>query len=324
MSRSLGDAKPATCPHCDFPVRSCGPHCPSCGRALEVCGGFRLGPEIDRGGMARIHSASGAQGEAAIKLLERDAISPWQVHQLFARSARVLSALHHAGLPKILGFEKAERRSFLAMERLRGGTLHERVRRGPRLDAAQLEALLMRLLETAGYLHGRAYVHGDVTPRNVMFRDEHDEQPVLVDFDGLCATHERGCASLVMTPGFTAPEQKAGEIGIASDLYGIGATVVFAATGKSPDELLRRGAHLEVDLSSASITPRTRAVLMRLVDLEPTRRPKSASEALRTLRGPTPRSVTATLLLAAVVVLLVWTLAAGAMALVAAAPARPL
>jgi serine/threonine protein kinase len=278
--------------------------------------------------MARIHAASSEKGEAAIKLLERDALSPWQVHQLFARSARVLAALDHAGLPKILGFEKAERRSFLAMERLRGGTLHERVRRAgrehKRLDARQLEALLGRLLEAASYLHGRAYVHGDVTPRNVMFRDEADEQPVLVDFDGLCATHERGCASLVMTPGFTAPEQKAGEIGVASDLYGIGATVVFAATGKSPDELLRRGSRLEVDLSSASITPRTRAVLTRLVDLEPQRRPKSASDALRALRGPTPKSVTTTLLLAAVVVLVVWTLAAGAMALVAAAPARPL
>src|SRR5205085_1740960 len=107
--------------------------------------------------------------QAAIKVLPRDAISPWQVHQLFARSARVLAALNHASLPKILGFEKGERRSFLAMERLRGGTLHERVRRLPRLDAQQLEALLMRLLEGASYLHGRAYVHGDVTPRNVMF-----------------------------------------------------------------------------------------------------------------------------------------------------------
>ena len=104
----------------------------------------------------------------------------------------------------------------------------------------------------------------------------------------------------------------------------LGATVVFAATGRSPDELLRRGARMEVDLSSASLNARTRSVLTRLVDLEPSRRPKSASDALRALRGPTPRSVTTTLLLAAVVVLVVWTLAAGAMALVAAAPARPL
>jgi hypothetical protein len=81
---------------------------------------------------------------------------------------------------------------------------------------------------------------------------------------------------------------------------------------------------MEVDLSSASISPRTRAVLTRLVDLEPRRRPRSAGEALRALRGPTPKSVATTLLFAALVVLVVWTLAASAMALVAAAPARPL
>lgn len=276
-----------------------------------MCGGFEVGDEVGRGGFAKVCEARHADGrEAVVKILEKTAFNPWQVHQLFARSARLAAGFEHEGLPRVLGFERKGERSFLAMERLRGGTLGDRVLSGTRVHGPAFEELLRRLLEAVSYLHERSFIHGDVTPRNVMFRTARDSKPVLIDLDGLCSPHEHGLPSLVMTPGYTAPEQKAGEVSAHSDLYGVGATMIYAATGHSPDHFLRSTAgDLQVNLPGVS--GEARALVQRLVDLDPRRRPKNARSALRMLNRGTRRlrHLGATLLAAAVVLAVVISLA---------------
>lgn len=276
-----------------------------------MCGGFGLGHEVGRGGVAKVREAVHVDGRAGVvKVLERTSFNPWQVHQLFARSARLASSFDHAGLPKVLGFERTGDRSFLAMERLRGGTLSERVVAHQFVTGAAFEDLLRKLLEAVAYLHERSFVHGDVTPRNVMFRTERDSQPVLIDLDGLCSPDEHGLPSLVMTPGYTAPEQKAGQVSAVSDLYGVGATMIFAATGRSPDQLDRAGEDRELMAALPDVSPEARALVFRLVDLDAKRRPKSARAALRMLDKRTrARPITTMLFAAAVVVMLLLSIA---------------
>ena len=301
-----------SCPHCDARLdrgdrAGCAPvaACRQCGRTLSVCGGFSLGDEVGRGGVAVVREAHHQSGrDAVVKVLERTALNSWQVHQLFARSARLASSFTHEGLPRVLGFERSSERSFLAMERLRGGTLGDRVMAGARVRGPEFEELLRGLLEAVAYLHERSFVHGDITPRNVMFRTASDSQPVLIDLDGLCFPHERGLPSLVMTPGYTPPEQRAGAIGVESDLYGIGATMIYAATGQAPDGFLRAGDALDLDAPLAAAGREARVVVQRLLDLDPRRRPPSARAALRMLRRNDRRlrRMGATLLAAAVLI----------------------
>jgi serine/threonine protein kinase len=253
---------------------------------LVISGKYRVGEELDRGGVARIHAAH-AEGEVAvdavIKVMDQTPLNSWQVHELFARSARLLDGLSHEGLPRVLGFDRSAKRSFLVMERFAGGTLYDRIKRGSAMRGVELDRLLRGLLETVAYLHSHALIHGDVTPRNIMFRSQLDDRPVLVDFDGLCHFDERSLASLVMTPGYSAPEQRAGEMSAAADLFGVGATMVFAATGQSPERLNRLAPAMHVDLGCADLSPQTRAVVQRLVSLDPDRRPATAHEALADL-----------------------------------------
>ncbi len=306
------------CPHCDAHEHELraerglaggSARCRRCGRSLAVCNGFVLGREVGRGGVARVREALRSDGRdasppAVVKVLERTAFNPWQVHQLFARSARLAQAFDHVGLPKVLGFERTGDRSFLAMEQLTGGTLSERVVARNFARGARFEALLRGLLEVAAYLHDRDYVHGDITPRNVMFRTEQDWQPVLIDLDGLCSPDEHGLPSLVMTPGYTAPEQKAGQVSEVTDLYGIGATMIYAATGRSPDQLDRTGSDRALAVSLPDVSPDVRMLVQRLVDLDPRRRPRSARAALRVLARRTRlRPALATLVAAAAVLL---------------------
>ncbi|MBI2394242.1 MAG: serine/threonine protein kinase [Deltaproteobacteria bacterium] len=287
-----------SCPHCDAPRGDAprgdsapAPGCRQCGRPMAVCGGFGLRAEVGRGGTARVRAAEHADGRTAVvKVLERNAFNTWKVHQLFARSARLAATFDNVGLPRVLGFERTGLRSFLAMERLNGGTLSDRVVARRFVTGAAFEDLLRKLLEVVAYLHDRSFMHGDVTPRNVMFRGERDSQPVLIDLDGLCSPDEHGLPSLVMTPGYTAPEQKAGYVGVAGDLYGVGATMIYAATGKPPDKLDRVGDRLELEVALPGVSAEARELIQRLVDLRPERRPRSARAALRMLdRGTRPR-----------------------------------
>ncbi len=280
-----------------------------------VCGGLHLGPQVARGGMARVFAATSRDGaDAVVKVLERDAVNTARVHALFQRSARVMAELAHPGIARVLGFERRGARSYLAMERLAGGTLFERVKRDGPMRGAALEALLRGLLEVVAHVHDRGYLHGDVTPGNVMFRAPGDARPVLVDFDGVCAEGEGALESLVMTPGYSAPEQRIGEIGATSDLYGVGATVVFAATGLAPDRLSRVGRAMQLDLGEARVPPRVAALLQRLVALAPERRPRRAREAVEALEAPAIKGerTMSRLLVAAVVVVIASTIVAAA------------
>lgn len=303
----------------------------------SVCGRWHLGSELARGGMARVYRAvvdpreapandGGAPLEAVVKVLDRDALHTERVHDLFARSAAIMGAFDHPGVARVLGFERRASRSLLVMERLRGGTLHERVKLYGKLEGSALDALLRALLEAVAHVHDRGYLHGDLTPGNVMFRAASDARPVLVDFDGVCEEGEGALESLVMTPGYSAPEQRAGEVSLATDLYGVGATVVFAATGKAPDRLGRVGRAMELDLGDARVSSRTRAVLQRLVALDPRARPRRARAAIEALEEPAVRSTRGAgrLLVAAVVVAVASTLvAAAASAMARRAPEPP-
>jgi serine/threonine protein kinase len=291
-----------------------------------VCDRWHLGSELARGGMARVHGAlvdprsallspGLPANDAVIKVLDRTPLHGERVHDLFERSARIMERLAHPGVARVLGFERRASRSLLVMERLRGGTLFERVKRHGPLVGAAFDALARALLEAVAHVHDRGYLHGDLTPGNVMFRSDGDARPVLVDFDGVSEEGEGALESLVMTPGYSAPEQRAGEVSLATDLYGVGATLVYAATGTSPDRLGRMGRAMELELGEARISPRARALLQKLVALDPRQRPKRAREAIELLDEPAVRSTRSAsrLLVAAVVVAVASTLiAAGA------------
>ena len=80
-------------------------------------------------------------------------------------------------------------------------------------------------------------MHRDIKPANVLF-DERGE-PCLADFGVALSrdqTHGLTVAGMVVgTPGFMAPEQARGEpVSPATDVFSLGATLLFAATGEGP------------------------------------------------------------------------------------------
>jgi serine/threonine protein kinase len=193
-------------------------------------GGYALGREAARGAMGSVHRARDADGRpvAAKRLLdERHA-------QRFAIEARVLRALDHPRVVRVLDLVEDPTGLYLMMEWVDGTNLADVLRAdgAPGLPADRVLAWTLEAAEGLAYVHAQQTVHRDVKPQNLMLAPERGI--VVVDF-GIArraapyGTHEIG------TPGYMAPEAYAGgPITPSTDVFGLAATAWTLIGGHPP------------------------------------------------------------------------------------------
>jgi hypothetical protein len=126
---------------------------------------------------------------------------------------------------------------YFTMEYVRGRPLSKVTETGP-LEPLRAADLIARVAEALAAAHRAGVVHRDLKPANVMLDDA--GLPVVVDF-GLARRQEDLAQTrpgeVFGTPKFMSPEQINGqEVGPASDVYSLGATLYQLLTGRPPFE----------------------------------------------------------------------------------------
>ena len=198
---------------------------------------------LGRGGMGTTWRArsisSGA--EVALKLLDIGRVDDWKAVELFEREVAVLRSIQHPSVPAYVdAFEREDGAGLVLVQELAPGETLERLveREGP-LETSRLEQLAESLLGLLDYLHGLhpPVIHRDIKPANILV--DASGAARLVDFGAVRAClgdDGRGAGSTVVgTFGYMAPEQFRGVASPQTDLYGLGATLLFAASGRHPD-----------------------------------------------------------------------------------------
>jgi len=132
-------------------------------------------------------------------------------------------------------------------------------------------------------IHGVGLVHRDLKPSNVLVSPD---GPRVIDF-GVARAAERISLTMtrgaVGTPAYMAPEQARDtrRATTASDVYSLGATVLFAATGHGPyagDSVMDVLVHLATEAPDLTGLPiELIDVVTACLDRDPRRRPKSAA-----------------------------------------------
>src|SRR5687767_4246272 len=239
----------------------------------------------------------------AIKILDPHAAEDPDFRRRFHREA--LTAARLSGEPHIVTiFDVGEhdRRPFIVMEYLPGGTLAERARAAP----PSLDQSLAWLAQAATALdkaHAHGVVHRDVKPGNLML-DARDGLTV-VDFGiARAADHTLGMTApgtVLGTAGYLAPEQAQGlETTAASDRYALGVVAFELLTGGRPFQrgsaTAEAAAHIHEPVPPASergagIPAAAGAVFERALAKEPARRYETAGafvDALARAVHPAP------------------------------------
>lgn len=179
-----------------------------------------------------------------LKVLGVSGLAEWKELELFQRGIEVLRGLEHPGIPRHHGdgsFTRGgETYYFWAQERLPGRSLAEGLEQGQRWTEERARALTEALLEILEYLQGFSppILHRDIKPANVFERE--DGTWALIDFDLVKDTlePEGGSTTALGTAGYAPLEQLMGRAVPASDLYGLGATLVALLSRKHPSDLV--------------------------------------------------------------------------------------
>lgn len=133
--------------------------------------------------------------------------------------------------------------AYMVMEYLHGCTLKRYVldHRG-RLDTDHIIHICLSVLDALAVVHASDMIHRDISPENIFICE--DLTVKLIDFGAAKQVYLDGeqTMSVVLKPGYAPPEQyvKKDKQGPWTDIYALGATLYFAATGEKPEESFGR------------------------------------------------------------------------------------
>ncbi|MEU7516768.1 serine/threonine-protein kinase [Streptomyces sp. NPDC042898] len=258
-----------------------------------IDGRFELVERLGGGGMGTVWRARdlALHRDVALKevrppdpaMAEHDVEGARTLRARVLREARALARVDHPGVVTIHHIVDAGEGTYpwLVMELVTGGSLQDRLDRGP-MTPTEAAVLGRRLLDALTAAHERDIEHRDVKPANVLLRP--DGRPVLTDF-GIAAIREStvltASGSIIGSPDYMAPERIRGRSsGPAADLWSLGMLLYVAVEGHHPLRRENTLATLAAVLSDDVPPPRRAGgltdVLTRLLVRDPSARPDTA------------------------------------------------
>jgi eukaryotic-like serine/threonine-protein kinase len=246
-------------------------------------GSYELIRRLGAGGQGVVYLGRGRAGErVAIKVLHGDVDQSFLFREL--SMARQVAPFCTA---QILETGVSGDTPFVISEYIDGSSLLEVVKDdGPRAGGA-LQRLAIGTVTALAAIHQAGVVHRDFKPANVLLGPD---GPRVIDFGiarGLNWTVTSG-EEIRGTPAYMAPEQMSRQpAGTAADMFAWGATMMYAATGRSPFEaetliaVMHRVLYSEPDVSEL---PRGLRELVRAcLSKEPAARPTAQAVLIQLL-----------------------------------------
>jgi serine/threonine protein kinase len=220
----------------------------------------------------------------------------WDHLKLFEREAETLKSLSHPAIPRYRDYIELDlpngKGFALVQTYVEGRALQEHLKAGRTFSEIELRQLAKALLEILIYLHGRQppVIHRDIKPSNILLTNRSGNsvgEVYLVDFGSVqtLAASEGGTITVVGTYGYMPPEQFGGRTVPASDLYSLGATLIYLVTGTHPADLPQLDGRMVFE-QAVNISPALAYWLRRMTEPSLDRRLTSAALALPALEQP--------------------------------------
>ncbi|MFD0023950.1 serine/threonine protein kinase [Streptomyces sp. NPDC058382] len=246
-------------------------------------GTYQLLGRLGAGGMGQVYLGRSPGGRLVAVKVIRDEISDRpDALARFRREAATVETVRSVYTAQLIEASLDASPYWLATEYVAGPTLRAAVGAGGPFPADSALRLLAALAEGLAAVHVHGVTHRDLKPHNVILSPQ---GPQLIDFgiarglDQSVLTRD-GMAS--GTPGYAAPEVLLrNEAGPAADVFALGATLAYTATGRPPfgtgdaASVSYRTVHEDIDISG--VRTDLAGLIRMCVAKDPAERPGPAS-----------------------------------------------
>ncbi len=249
----------------------------------------RIGPyavlgRLGSGSMGQVFLGRSAAGRlVAVKTIRPELAEEAGFRTRFAQEVAAARKVSGVFTASVVEADPEADIPWLATAYVAAPSLSRLVLAGGPLPAGSVRWLAAGCAEALASIHGAGLVHRDLKPSNVLVAPD---GPRVIDFGVARAAERMGRTTsrgAVGTPAYMAPEQARDtrEASVASDVYSLGATLLFAATGHPPHsgasvmDVLARLATEEPDLSG--LPDELHDLVAACLDRVPRNRPTSTA-----------------------------------------------
>ena len=251
-------------------------------------GPYRLEGRLGSGGMGQVFLGRSADGQlAAVKVIHDWLADSPGFRARFRRELVVARKVGGRYTAAVVDADLDGPQPWLATAYIPGPSLADAVATDGPLPTNSVLALAAGLTEGLAAIHAAGVVHRDLKPSNVLLSED---GPRVIDFGisrAVEASTLTSTGQVIGSAGFMSPEQAEGhQVGPASDVFSLGAVLVFAATSEGPfgsgptAALIYRVIHGEPRIGS--LPPEVRSLAGRCLAKNPPDRP-GTSEILAEL-----------------------------------------
>ena len=257
------------------------------GKTLE--GKYRIEEHLGAGGMCDVYRATHTHKP---HLAADPALA-----SRFEQEARAASRIHHPNAINVMDYGIGEgNMPFIVMEYVNGITLGELIRQQGGMTLERAANIVRQIAGALDDAHAVGVIHRDIKPDNIIIADYGNSDWVeVVDF-GVAKVQEdlnrraslTGANVLVGTPRYMSPEQcEERPVDARSDIYSLGIVLYEMLAGEAPfkgnSSTRLLVAHTTeppepLRLKRPDIPATVEAVVMRALEKDPERRPRSAGE----------------------------------------------
>lgn len=231
--------------------------------ATDDFGDYQIIREIAAGGMGVVYQAKHIKLDRmiALKMLLSNESIGVEERKRFKAEAMAVAKLDHPGIVPIYDAGEVNGRPYLAMAYVDGESLAQRVQRKGPMPPRSAVKLIVEIAQAIQHAHDKGIIHRDLKPQNILITENDLAQ--VTDFG--IAKHQESAANLtqtgqiVGTPAYMPPEQASGnlsDVGVRSDVYGLGATLYFLLTARPPFQAANLNEVLRQVIESEPLSPR--------------------------------------------------------------------